>query len=155
MKNFVNIWYALTLLLISGNCIDPLGMEDGRIPDASLTDDVDLQYSYPENARLNKEISNFPFGWMASIRHDEWLQIDLGSNHKVDSVFAEAVTQRCSGKNLFLKTSQNSQGNTCLRPATLLKKRLQHSCFPVNFVKFLRTHFLTDHLQWLIPYFAH
>ena len=29
-----------------------------------------------------------------------------------------------------------------LRPATLLKKRLWHSCFPVNFAKFLRTPFL-------------
>ena len=28
-----------------------------------------------------------------------------------------------------------------LRPATLLKKRLWHKCFPVNFVKFLRTPF--------------
>ena len=28
-----------------------------------------------------------------------------------------------------------------LRPATLLKKRLWHSCFPENFVKFLRTPF--------------
>ena len=31
-----------------------------------------------------------------------------------------------------------------LRPATLLKKRLWHSCFPVNFAKFLRTSFLQD-----------
>ena len=31
-----------------------------------------------------------------------------------------------------------------LRPATLLKKRLWHSCFPVNFVKFLRTPFLQN-----------
>ena len=29
-----------------------------------------------------------------------------------------------------------------LRSATLLKKRLWHSCFPVNFTKFLRTTFL-------------
>ena len=29
-----------------------------------------------------------------------------------------------------------------LRPATLLKKRLWYRCFPVNFVKFLRTPFL-------------
>ena len=28
------------------------------------------------------------------------------------------------------------------RPATLLKKRLWHRCFPVDFVKFLRTPFL-------------
>ena len=30
--------------------------------------------------------------------------------------------------------------------ATLLKKRLWHRCFPVNFMKFLRTPFLTEHL---------
>ena len=29
-----------------------------------------------------------------------------------------------------------------LMPATLLKKILQHWCFPVNFAKFLRIHFL-------------
>ena len=30
------------------------------------------------------------------------------------------------------------------RPATLLKKRLQHRCFPVNYPKFLRTPFLQN-----------
>ena len=34
-------------------------------------------------------------------------------------------------------------------PATLLKKRLWHKCFPVNFVKFLRTPFFIEHLWWL------
>ena len=43
---------------------------------------------------------------------------------------------------------------TDLRPATLLKNRLWHRCFPVNFAKFLRTPFLqntffTEHL-WAI-----
>ena len=38
---------------------------------------------------------------------------------------------------------------TGLRPATLLKKRLWHRCFPVNFVKFLRTPFFIEHLWWL------
>ena len=37
-----------------------------------------------------------------------------------------------------------------LRPATLLKKRLWHWCFPVNFAKFLRTAFFTEHLWWLL-----
>ena len=37
-----------------------------------------------------------------------------------------------------------------LRHATLLKKRLWHECFPVNFVKFLRTPFYTEHLWWLL-----
>ena len=35
------------------------------------------------------------------------------------------------------------------QPATLSKKRLWHSCFAVNFAKFLRTPFLTEHLRWL------
>ena len=33
------------------------------------------------------------------------------------------------------------------RLATLLKKRLWHRCFPVNFAKFLRTPSLTEHLR--------
>ena len=37
-----------------------------------------------------------------------------------------------------------------LRPATLLKKRLWHRYFPVNFAKFLRTPFFTEHLWWLL-----
>ena len=73
------------------------------------------------------------------------------------------VAQRCFVKKVFLVISQNSQENTCarvsfliklpawgLRPATLLKKRVWYRCFPVNFVKFLRTPFLTEHLQWLL-----
>ena len=38
----------------------------------------------------------------------------------------------------------------CLRPATLLKKRLWHRCFPVNFVKFSRTPFSIEHVRWLL-----
>ena len=37
-----------------------------------------------------------------------------------------------------------------LRPATLLKERLWHRCFLVNFAKFLITLLLTEHLQWLL-----
>ena len=61
---------------------------------------------------------------------------------------------------MFLEILQNSQENTCARvsslissrhqPATLLKKRFWHRRFPVNFAKFLRTPFLTEHLQWLL-----
>ena len=32
----------------------------------------------------------------------------------------------------------------------VIKKRLWHRCFPVNFTKFLRTPFLTEHLWWLL-----
>ena len=37
-----------------------------------------------------------------------------------------------------------------LRPATLLKKRLWHRCFPKNFAKFLRAPSPTEHFQWLL-----
>ena len=37
-----------------------------------------------------------------------------------------------------------------LRPTTLVKKRLWHRCFPVNFWKFIRTPFPTEHLPWLL-----
>ena len=36
-----------------------------------------------------------------------------------------------------------------LKLATLLKKRLWHKCFPVNFVKFLRAPSI-EHLWWLL-----
>ena len=46
------------------------------------------------------------------------------------SQILEAAAQRCSVKKV----------------STLLKKRLWHRYFPVNFVKFLRTPFLKEHL---------
>ena len=52
--------------------------------------------------------------------------------------------------------SQNSQENTCARVSfliTLLKKRLWQRCFPVNFVKYLRTPFFIEHLWWLVLLF--
>ena len=70
----------------------------------------------------------------------------------------EAVAGRCSVKKVFLKISQKFTGKhlcqriwstadlvtfTEKRPATLLKKRLWHRCFPVNFAKFLRNLFYT------------
>ena len=35
------------------------------------------------------------------------------------------------------------------RPATLLKKRLWHWCFPVDFAKFLGTPYFPEHPRWL------
>ena len=37
-----------------------------------------------------------------------------------------------------------------LRPATLLKKRLWHRRFPVDFAKFLRTPFFTQHFHRML-----
>ena len=40
-----------------------------------------------------------------------------------------------------------------LRLATVLKKRLWHRCFPLNFAKFLRTPFFIENLRWLLLFF--
>ena len=37
-----------------------------------------------------------------------------------------------------------------LRLMILLKKRLWHRCFPVNFGKFSRKPFFMEHLRWLL-----
>ena len=37
-----------------------------------------------------------------------------------------------------------------LKPVDLLRKRLWYRSFPVNFVKFLRTPFLVEHLWWIL-----
>ena len=63
--------------------------------------------------------------------------------------------QRCSMKKGVLRNFTKFPGkHLCqslffnkvagLRPATLLKRRLWYRCFPVNFVKFLRTRFLQN-----------
>ena len=67
---------------------------------------------------------------------------------------SKAATRDALQKQLFLKIHR-IQGETPvpepllkkvagIRPATLLKNRLCHRCFPVSFVKFLRTPFLQN-----------
>ena len=83
---------------------------------------------------------------------------------------AEAVVQRCSVKNAFLKILQNSQGNTRARVSFLkkntcarvslvkiqaencnfIKKKPWHRCIPMNFVKFWGTSSFIEHLWWLL-----
>ena len=58
--------------------------------------------------------------------------------------FCKAVTRRFSLEKVFLEVSQKSQENTCARGV------FWHRRFLVNFVKFLRTLFFTEHLWWLV-----
>ena len=53
-------------------------------------------------------------------------------------------------KNNYFEEQNQSPRGVLLRPAALLKKRLWYRCFPVNFAKFLKTPFLTEHLRWLL-----
>ena len=72
---------------------------------------------------------------------------------------AEAVVQRCSVRRCKKVFRKSSHENTCAgaflkqsyRPqATLLNKGLWHRCFPVNYVKLLRTPFFIEQLWWLL-----
>ena len=49
-------------------------------------------------------------------------------------------------RNSVLRNFTKFTGKYLGLSATLFKTRLWHRCFPVNFVKFLRTLFLTEHL---------
>ena len=53
-----------------------------------------------------------------------------------------------------LKNFANSTGkHLCWSEAcNFIKKRFQHGCFPVKFVKFLRTPFFTEHFRQLLLY---
>ena len=56
------------------------------------------------------------------------------------------------GKHLFQSFSFNKVAH--LRPATLLKKRFWHKCFPVNFAKFSRRPFLQNTSGWQLLLFS-
>ena len=65
--------------------------------------------------------------------------------HLCQSLFINKVAGLC--QSLFINKVAG------LRPATLLKKRLWHRCFPVNFAKFLRTPFLQN-TSWRLLLYA-
>ncbi len=75
------------ILIFVDNCVKPLGMESGEIPDAALSQTTfdPSHTNNPVNARLNKDVLQFPYGWATSMdpTKKEWIQIDLGSMHKV------------------------------------------------------------------------
>ena len=70
------------------------------------------------------------------------------------SLLSDPVLQRFPSKKVLLKIARNLGKHLCqslvfnkgigLRPATLLKKRLLHMCFPVNFANFSKTPFLQN-----------
>ena len=72
----------------------------------------------------------------------------------IDHMFTNSIikTEIKSVINLQWTFSQdkNQIKTSRSQPATLLIKRLWYRYFPVNFAKFLRTPFLTEHLRWLL-----
>ena len=65
------------------------------------------------------------------------------------SLFSSYFFVEMKKQEIFKRRHEKDQKQS-FQPATLLKNRLCHRCFPVNFAKFPRTPFLTEHLQWLL-----
>eukprot|EP00794_Sanderia_malayensis_P000581 gene581-1241_t len=72
---------------IEDSCIDPVGIENGKIPDEAFQDSIPKDYqgvkAPPSNARLNKPVTDYPFGWRARSTDEDWIQVDLGSVFKI------------------------------------------------------------------------
>ena len=74
-----------------------------------------------------------------------FLQLNILIKHSKRSL-CQTVSQKGVLKNFVIFPEKqlgwslffNEDSGLGLRPATLLKKRFQHRCFPVNFAKFLR-----------------
>ena len=75
----------------------------------------------------NEEKGNEKIEWALALRYKVDLDVDIETNIQ----------------NRAFPSKTMSFGNR-LRPAGLLKRRLWHRCFPVNFAKFLRTPFLQN-----------
>ena len=66
------------------------------------------------------------------------------SRHRRCSVKKDVLRNFAKFTGKHLRQSLFFKKIAALRPATLLKKKLWQSCFPVNFAKFLRTPFLQN-----------
>ena len=116
-----------------------------------------LFLNWPENLR---KLDNFCWMiiYMNLIRLNKVSLVNI--YNLIWNKYYRSSHQRCSIKIFVLKNFAKFTGkHLCqclsfkvagLMPANLLKKRLWHRCFPVNFVKFLRKPFSTDHLWWLL-----
>ena len=72
----------------------------------------------------------------------------------------EAAVLRCFSKYVFKNFAILTVKHPCwslflnkvtgLEAYIIIKKRLQHTCFPVNTAKFLRATFYIEHLLWIL-----
>ena len=99
--------------------------------------------------------SSLPPGYLLKICFKSYLLSD-----KTIFTFGRSSYPWYCFEKVLLEISQNHRKTPVPEPffklcckhqlATFLKKRLWHKRFPVNFARFLRTLFLTEHLRWLI-----
>ena len=94
---------------------------------------------------IGKKIKNFFFPYTYRIKYSKQLTTNFNKSSRPEVFCRKGVLSnfaKFTGKYLCQGLLFNKVAG--LRPATLLKKRLWHKCFPVNFTKFLRTPFLQN-----------
>ena len=115
-----------------------------------------------------RQKAGFPIETLTNFLNRICTELHLGHCQTTTmQLFSEAGARSSSVKKVLLEISQKSQENTCVKvsfliklqesglgPATLLKKRLWHRCFTVNFLKFLRTPSHTERLWWVLLFFT-
>ena len=71
-----------------------------------------------------------------------FVPMHYAASSQYQTAFTESIAQRCSVKKLFLKISQASKENNFVGIFfvyfffSVIKKRLQHGCFPLNIAIF-------------------
>ena len=75
---------------------------------------------------------------------------DYNSAHRSRSSCLKVFCKKGVYRNFAKFTGKQLCQSRFFNNVTLLKKRLCYRCFPVNFAKFPRTPFLTEHLLWLL-----
>ena len=93
------------------------------------------------------------FHWKKLVSFKDYFSLVMSRKYRSSrpDVFCEKGVvknfAKFTGKHLCLSLFFNKVAGAA---SNLLQKRLWHRCFPVNFVKFLRTLFLIEHLWWLL-----
>ena len=82
----------------------------------------------------------------------EILKEATGSFNRSNDEQATTILGNSEAAEVFDKiiVLENSQENTCVRVSFLVKERHRQRCFPANFAKFLRTHFLKRNSERLL-----
>ena len=113
----------------------------------SLSISLSKKYQHSQKSNTNWN-ENFSFHW--------WLIHPLRLRSSRQELFCKKGVLRnlskFTGKHLCQSLFFNKVAG--LRRATNIKKETLRRCFPVNFVKFLRTSFYTEHLWWLLLTFC-
>ena len=106
-----------------------------------------LQNDVQRHIYTERKVSIFGVFVVLIFPHSDWIRRDT---LRIQSEYGKIRIRKIPNTDPFhavLRTQSNIAG---LRPANLLKKRLWHRCFPVNFAKFLRTSSFIEHLWWLL-----